>query len=62
MAAAHDSVKITIAAETARAYAQICAVGERLEVARHGQRRASGRGHRGKGKCCSRSGGLLRCI
>ena len=32
--AAHDSVKITVAAETARAYAQICALGEELEVAR----------------------------
>jgi hypothetical protein len=28
IAAAHDSVKITVAAETARAYAQICAIGE----------------------------------
>jgi NodT family efflux transporter outer membrane factor (OMF) lipoprotein len=35
IAAAHDSVKITVAAETARAYAQICAFGEELEVARH---------------------------
>jgi NodT family efflux transporter outer membrane factor (OMF) lipoprotein len=35
VAAAHDSVKITVAAETARAYAQICALGEQLEVARH---------------------------
>jgi NodT family efflux transporter outer membrane factor (OMF) lipoprotein len=34
VAAAHDSVKITVAAETARAYAQICALGEELEVAR----------------------------
>ena len=33
--AAHDSVKITVAAETARAYAQICAIGEELQVARH---------------------------
>jgi NodT family efflux transporter outer membrane factor (OMF) lipoprotein len=33
--AAHDSVKITVAAETARAYAQICALGEQLQVARH---------------------------
>jgi NodT family efflux transporter outer membrane factor (OMF) lipoprotein len=33
VAAAHDSVKITVAAETARAYAQICALGEQLEVA-----------------------------
>jgi NodT family efflux transporter outer membrane factor (OMF) lipoprotein len=31
--AAHDSVKITVAAETARAYAQICALGEQLQVA-----------------------------
>jgi NodT family efflux transporter outer membrane factor (OMF) lipoprotein len=35
VAAAHDSVKITVAAETTRAYAQICALGEQLEVARH---------------------------
>jgi NodT family efflux transporter outer membrane factor (OMF) lipoprotein len=35
VAAAQDSVKITVAAETARAYAQICALGEELEVARH---------------------------
>jgi len=35
VAAAHDSVKITVAAETARAYAQICALGEELEVAHH---------------------------
>jgi NodT family efflux transporter outer membrane factor (OMF) lipoprotein len=35
VAAAHDSVKITVAAETARAYAQICALGEELAVARH---------------------------
>jgi NodT family efflux transporter outer membrane factor (OMF) lipoprotein len=33
VAAAHDSVKITVAAETARAYAQICAFGEELAVA-----------------------------
>jgi NodT family efflux transporter outer membrane factor (OMF) lipoprotein len=33
VAAAHDTVKITVAAETARAYAQICALGEQLEVA-----------------------------
>jgi NodT family efflux transporter outer membrane factor (OMF) lipoprotein len=32
--AARDSVKITVAAETARAYAQVCALGEQLEVAR----------------------------
>ena len=35
VAAAHDSVKITVAAETARAYAQVCALGEQLDVARH---------------------------
>ena len=35
VAAAHDSVKITVAAETTRAYAQICALGEELQVARH---------------------------
>lgn len=35
VAAAQDSVKITVAAETARAYAQVCAIGEQLEVARH---------------------------
>jgi NodT family efflux transporter outer membrane factor (OMF) lipoprotein len=35
VAAAHDSVKITVAAETTRAYAQICAFGEELQVARH---------------------------
>jgi NodT family efflux transporter outer membrane factor (OMF) lipoprotein len=35
VAAAQDSVKITVAAETARAYAQVCALGEQLEVARH---------------------------
>jgi NodT family efflux transporter outer membrane factor (OMF) lipoprotein len=33
--ATRDIVKITIAAETARAYAQICALGEQLVVARH---------------------------
>jgi NodT family efflux transporter outer membrane factor (OMF) lipoprotein len=32
--AARDSVKITVAAETARAYAQLCALGEELAVAR----------------------------
>jgi NodT family efflux transporter outer membrane factor (OMF) lipoprotein len=31
--AARDSVKITVAAETARAYAQVCALGEQLAVA-----------------------------
>jgi len=35
VAAVHDSVKITVAAETARAYAQVCAIGEELQVARH---------------------------
>jgi NodT family efflux transporter outer membrane factor (OMF) lipoprotein len=35
VAAAKDSVKITVAAETARAYAQMCALGEELQVARH---------------------------
>src|SRR3984885_2202045 len=35
VAAVQDTVKITVAAETARAYAQICALGEELEVARH---------------------------
>jgi multidrug efflux system outer membrane protein len=34
-AAARDAVKITVAAETARAYAQICALGEQLSVAQH---------------------------
>jgi NodT family efflux transporter outer membrane factor (OMF) lipoprotein len=34
-AAARDAIKITVAAETARAYAQICALGEELSVARH---------------------------
>ncbi len=33
--AARDSVKITVASETARAYAQICALGEQLRVAEH---------------------------
>jgi outer membrane protein, multidrug efflux system len=35
VAAARDVVKITVAAETARAYAQICALGEQINVARH---------------------------
>jgi len=35
VAATRDIVKITVAAETARAYAQICALGEELVVARH---------------------------
>ena len=34
-AAVRDSVKITVAAETTRAYAQICTLGEQLAVARH---------------------------
>lgn len=34
VAAARDGVKITVAAETARAYAQVCALGEQLAVAR----------------------------
>jgi NodT family efflux transporter outer membrane factor (OMF) lipoprotein len=34
VAAARDAVKITVAAETARAYAQICAVGAQIAVAR----------------------------
>jgi multidrug efflux system outer membrane protein len=34
-AAARDAIKVTVAAETARAYAQICALGEELSVARH---------------------------
>ena len=33
--AARDAVKITVAAETARAYAQICTLGEQIGVARH---------------------------
>jgi NodT family efflux transporter outer membrane factor (OMF) lipoprotein len=33
--AARDTVKITLAAETARAYAQICALGEEINVAQH---------------------------
>ncbi len=35
VAAARDAVKITVAAETARAYAQICALGEEIAVAQH---------------------------
>jgi NodT family efflux transporter outer membrane factor (OMF) lipoprotein len=34
-AAARDSVKITLAAETTRAYAQICTLGDQITVARH---------------------------
>jgi NodT family efflux transporter outer membrane factor (OMF) lipoprotein len=33
--AARDSVKITVAAETTRAYAQICTLGEQIAVAQH---------------------------
>lgn len=33
-AAARDSVRVTVAAETARAYAEVCALGEELAVAR----------------------------
>ncbi|MBV8682974.1 MAG: efflux transporter outer membrane subunit [Caulobacteraceae bacterium] len=33
--AARDSVKVTVAAETTRAYAEVCAIGEELAVARH---------------------------
>jgi len=35
LAAARDGVKVVVVAETARAYAAICALGEQLEVARH---------------------------
>jgi NodT family efflux transporter outer membrane factor (OMF) lipoprotein len=35
VAATRDTVKISVAAETARAYAQICALGEELDVAHH---------------------------
>jgi NodT family efflux transporter outer membrane factor (OMF) lipoprotein len=34
-AAARDGLKITVAAETARAYAQVCTLGEQVAVARH---------------------------
>jgi NodT family efflux transporter outer membrane factor (OMF) lipoprotein len=34
-AAARDSLKVVVAAETARAYAQVCTLGEQLAVARH---------------------------
>jgi NodT family efflux transporter outer membrane factor (OMF) lipoprotein len=34
-AAARDSIQVTVAAETTRAYAQICTLGEQLAVARH---------------------------
>jgi len=35
VAAARDAVRVTVAAETARAYAQICTLGEQIAVARH---------------------------
>ncbi len=35
VAATRDGVRIVVAAETTRAYAQICALGEQLDVARH---------------------------
>ena len=35
VSAARDSLRIVVAAETARAYAEICALGEQLAVARH---------------------------
>ncbi|HUE12152.1 MAG TPA: TolC family protein, partial [Steroidobacteraceae bacterium] len=35
VAAARDGVRVVVAAETARAYAAICALGEQLAVARH---------------------------
>ena len=35
VAAARDGLKVTVAAETARAYAQICTLGEQITVARH---------------------------
>jgi NodT family efflux transporter outer membrane factor (OMF) lipoprotein len=34
-AASRDAIKITVAAETTRAYAQVCALGEQIAVARH---------------------------
>jgi multidrug efflux system outer membrane protein len=34
-AAVRDGIKVTLAAETARAYAQVCALGEEIAVARH---------------------------
>jgi NodT family efflux transporter outer membrane factor (OMF) lipoprotein len=34
-AAARDSLKVVVAAETARAYAQVCTLGEQVAVARH---------------------------
>jgi NodT family efflux transporter outer membrane factor (OMF) lipoprotein len=35
VAATRDEVKITVVAETTRAYAQLCALGEQLDVAHH---------------------------
>jgi len=35
VAATRDSVRVVVAAETARAYAAVCALGEELDVARH---------------------------
>jgi len=35
VAAARDGLKVTVAAETARAYAQVCTLGEQIAVARH---------------------------
>jgi NodT family efflux transporter outer membrane factor (OMF) lipoprotein len=35
VAAARDSVRVVVAAETARAYAAVCALGEELDVANH---------------------------
>lgn len=35
VAATRDSVRVVVAADTARAYAAVCALGEELEVARH---------------------------
>ena len=35
VAAVRDSVRVVVAAETARAYAAVCALGEQLDVARH---------------------------
>jgi NodT family efflux transporter outer membrane factor (OMF) lipoprotein len=35
LAATRDSVRVVVAAETARAYAAVCALGEELDVARH---------------------------
>jgi NodT family efflux transporter outer membrane factor (OMF) lipoprotein len=34
-AAARDALKVTVAAETTRAYAQVCTLGEQIAVARH---------------------------